>query len=71
MQWSSDLPTQAGWYWVKHRYGFGAPHIVHVIDRRGKLTIKAGPTTPSLEKYYGANSMWAGPIELPDEDVTP
>lgn len=75
MKWTTDNPTQPGWYWMRAESGTffmgGIPaQVVRVRRSRDseELTfIPRGWTTMTVEVEYARGIEWAGPIPIPDE----
>ena len=61
LKWTSDLPTQEGWYWVKVCHG-QRPIIVHHVD--GRVTAPNEEHAMSIKKFEAFR--WYGPIEQPE-----
>lgn len=68
MKWTTDKPTDPGWYWFQHWYT-GEP-LIAWIDYPILLS---GDGQPPLLKANGkyiediSNGKWAGPIPEPEE----
>ena len=60
MKWTTDKPTEPGWYWIKTPTGISANGYVDYFD--GELI---GLTRP---EEFPSSTKWAGPIEEPPED---
>ena len=60
MNWTTDKPSEAGWY---HMRNIGGKYytIIKVWENKGKLYV-GGSMIHSCEQYE-----WAGPIPEPDE----
>jgi len=61
LKWTSDLPTQEGWYWVKVCHG-QRPIVVHHVD--GRITAPNEKYAMHVGKFEAYK--WYGPIELPE-----
>ena len=62
MKWTSELPTEPGWYWVrnsttKHK------NIVLVFDG----LVAGNYTCLKVEEAHEIYGEWAGPIPEPEE----
>lgn len=79
MRYTSDRPTQKGYYWVS-RKGLGFGEVVKILDDRltGRGLVVCGihnahlRKLPALDEFCLDDTLWAGPIEPPiegDEDV--
>jgi len=71
MTWTSDKPTQPGWYWWRNRVGVPKPYhddeIVKVYLKRGHLNI-AFMNGNRIDGIDIAGE-WAGLLEPPKEDT--
>ena len=75
MPWTSDLPTEPGWYWLRHAAFHGAqgawhepnPIIVELVpDANASLTIYVPGTDWTRRLTELTNSEWIGPLTVPD-----
>lgn len=63
LTWTKELPTAAGYYWVRGGNWPAPPYVIHVRpDARGQLAVQG---LYDLEACRGGE--WAGPIPLPGE----
>jgi hypothetical protein len=64
MKWTTEKPTESGWFWYRGPLSEDQPMVVHVYDV-GKI-FYTGPWpdghTVRLERSFGE---WAGPLEPP------
>lgn len=72
MNWTTEFPTEEGWYWL--RYARGEPDILYVrCYHDGRLScedwgeLARGDTFKTPEEYGEKYSVthWAGPIPEP------
>ena len=64
-QWTTEPPTEPGWYW--RQQGHCIPTIVKVTDRnfgRGEKCLAVDGET--REYFLTCNAQWAGPIPEPE-----
>ena len=62
MTWTSETPTEPGWYWQHDRLG---TDIVEVCERfGGQLFVMHGPCVEKLEAW-DSDAIWYGPVEPP------
>jgi len=66
MRWTSDKPTEPGWYWKRQiRYKF--PRIVMIEVKRFKTSPKSLYIYAAKEISRVVGAEWAGPIPKPEE----
>jgi len=63
LKWTSDLPTQEGWYWWKMFNGTVKECVEVSLSSAGQLVVDDGDEVISLPTYGGE---WYGPIEPPE-----
>jgi len=61
MKWSSERPTEQGWYW--HRR-YGCSRFVWLTSIAGGELQDRDGVAP---RFYSDVSEWAGPIPYPEE----
>jgi hypothetical protein len=63
MEYSTDKPTQEGWYWARLPQGRG-DIVIEISNQNGRLCIEEPDGREPLAKdgYYVA---WAGPLVPP------
>jgi hypothetical protein len=63
-RWTTEPPTQEGWYWALVDRKNPTPSIVHVVSAfsHGKLFIEIGREEEPLDWY----SHWLGPLPVPE-----
>lgn len=67
LQWTTEKPTEPGWYWRKQ--GYCEPIIVKVTDRNFGRSEKCLAVDGETREYFlTCNAQWAGPISKPMED---
>jgi hypothetical protein len=62
LRWTTQKPTQAGWYWYRGQAHEEEPFIVQV-DRAGQFQWPDG----GFQEVTLAKGEWAGPIEPPED----
>jgi hypothetical protein len=62
LRWTTEKPSQAGWYWFRGQLGEGEAFIVYV-DEVGQFQWPDG----GFQEVSLAKGQWAGPIEAPEE----
>ena len=65
MQWSTDKPTEPGWYWWRSKYG-----IVRIVQVHSWPNPKAGLSFWLPDVNHNVDTTegeWAGPLEQPNE----
>ena len=73
MTWSTDKPTQPGWYWYRGNDYFDEDVIVEVKDSIGELCvfhyrfIAQGEDEVCPEPIESFRGQWAGPIPMPED----
>ena len=60
--WTTNNPTEAGWYWYRGQAHEADPFIVQVDDV-GQFQWPDG----GYQEVKLAKGEWAGPIQLPEE----
>lgn len=63
LKWTSNLPTEPGWYWIMSYNKKPSMVEVRVID--GRLMLTSGVINVTLNIFEGC--LWAGPIPEPEE----
>ena len=70
IQWTTEPPTQEGWYWiyVHHDKFPSGPNVDYVQrDRSGYLGISNGDYLETFEEYAaGLKAYWLGPLPIPE-----
>lgn len=65
MKWTTDKPTEPGWYWLKDRTQY--PDMVYVQFRSsGDIWVRYHETFKHLNEY-GNTAQWQGPLKPEDE----
>jgi hypothetical protein len=69
MEWTSNMPTEAGWYWIKAN-GM-SPTVMQIFSRQEALCW-SNHISKKVERLdtisQGLSGIkWAGPIPQPDE----
>jgi len=81
MKWTTDLPTEPGWYWVKNDFDI-MPTVYFITEGRMFLSerqlhnaysgrLSNPPTQPFEEKmswHTEHNARFAGPLRPPEEE---
>ena len=62
LRWTTQKPTQAGWYWYRGRSHEEEPLIVQV-DHAGQFQWPDG----GFQEVTLTKGEWAGPIEPPED----
>ncbi len=67
MKWTSELPRQEGWYWVRATQS--RKGVVHVYQDRN-LLVDMDWYEMTVENYAKAKqgTEWSGPIPEPEND---
>jgi len=64
LNWTKDMPTVPGWYWVKNSH-FGKG-IVNVFFKKKEIWLHSDESDYPLRlSVYSDNTEWAGPLEPP------
>lgn len=73
MKWTTNPPSEQGWYWL---YEAGSTKLEFVSQRPGHayLCIQIEPTGHSMKREFKAvarmrTAIWSGPFELPVPDT--
>lgn len=74
MNWSTNKPTDKGYYWMRSLMDDGAVHYMEIVqvykDSIGDLCVSAPSEDWDGEKVSAFDgSEWAGPIQKPDEPL--
>ena len=68
MKWTTELPTQEGWYFVRSTKYPTVFHVAHVnIDDKGRMWIGSMRGSHGQRLKAEANVLYAGPIPEPEE----
>lgn len=69
MTWTTELPTQEGWYFVRSTKYAAVFHVSHVsVDEKGRMWIGAMKGSHGQRLKAAADVQYAGPIPEPTED---
>ncbi len=67
MNWTTQLPTEVGYYWYKRNAG-DKPSIVEIKRQRTDLVFACCGHIGHEVLYETLGEMWLGPIQIPDFD---
>lgn len=70
MQWTKDVPTVPGWYWIRFRGPGENPEVVRILRKGDPLVVweigyEDCENLDDARFYQGAE--WCGPLPVPTE----
>ena len=69
LKWTTEKPTQTGWYWVRWSIGQDTVEFIEIDDDGVWLGEPASGEGPKLIKDIKGIDKWSGPIKNPDEEA--
>lgn len=71
MKWTTEPPTQTGWYWMGNSTGNAVVQVKHRKENGGYFSVVCGAVEldVNLWKATGKEMYWAGPIEEPEDEM--
>jgi hypothetical protein len=76
LRWTSDTPTEPGWYWLKRKDARGLPSLLDhfpvmtcVVPYKGVMSVRYGAGASSSRRPVDwlVGAEWAGPIPPPQD----
>ena len=66
MKWTSEVPQEDGWYWLKANHFYQCVLFEYHTPKRGGPTILVCGTEADFHMHDFSNAQWAGPIPEPE-----